>query len=111
MNRALRSRRLRALAVAGALLAASQPWPLTPLDAQASQSMAAVERLFAAPPDEARIMMRWWWFGPSTTRAEIESEIQRMKDGGIGGFEIATVYPMAPWIRNDGERPKPTPPL
>lgn len=40
-------------------------------------------------------MMPWWWFGPSITRAEIESEMLRMKEGGIGGFEIATVYPMA----------------
>ncbi len=40
-------------------------------------------------------MMRWWWFGPSVTREQIENEMRRMKEGGIGGFEIATVYPMA----------------
>ena len=57
--------------------------------------VAEVERLFARPPDDARIMMRWWWFGPSVSRAEIEAELRRMKDGGIGGFELAVVYPMA----------------
>lgn len=54
MNRAQPSRRVRALAVAGASLAAGQPGRLTSLDAQASQPMAAVERLYAARPDEAR---------------------------------------------------------
>lgn len=54
MSRALRSRRRRALAVAAVLLAASQSGPLTSLDAQGSQGIAGVERLFAAPPDEAR---------------------------------------------------------
>ncbi len=39
--------------------------------------------------------MRWWWFGPSVTTAEIEAEMRRMKEGGIGGFELAVVYPMA----------------
>jgi hypothetical protein len=54
-----------------------------------------VQRLFAKPPDDSRILMRWWWFGPSVTTAEIEAEMRRMKEGGIGGFELAVVYPMA----------------
>jgi alpha-L-rhamnosidase len=60
-----------------------------------AQSIADVSRSFARPPDEARILMRWWWFGPSVTRGEIEAELRRMKEGGIGGFELAVVYPMA----------------
>jgi hypothetical protein len=40
-------------------------------------------------------MVRWWWFGPSVTREEIEAEMRRMKEGGFGGFELAVVYPMA----------------
>jgi hypothetical protein len=40
-------------------------------------------------------MMRWWWFGPSVTREEIEGEMRVMKEGGVGGFELAVVYPMA----------------
>lgn len=51
---------------------------------------------FLAPPDDARPMMRWWWFGPSVTTAEIDREIRAMKAGGIGGFEIQPVYPLSP---------------
>ena len=40
-------------------------------------------------------MMRWWWFGPSATREELDAEMRRMKEGGIGGFEVAAVYPLA----------------
>jgi hypothetical protein len=61
----------------------------------AGGGVSALEQGFKTPPDETRIMMRWWWFGPSLTREQIESEMRRMKEGGIGGFEIATVYPMA----------------
>lgn len=58
-------------------------------------SVAEARRLFQTPPDDSRIMMRWWWFGPSVTREEVEREMRRMKEGGIGGFELAVVYPMA----------------
>ena len=50
-----------------------------------------VQRLFADPPADNRIMMRWWWFGPSATREELDAEMRRMKEGGIGGFEVAAV--------------------
>ncbi len=59
------------------------------------EKIAAVQQLFAAPPDDARVMMRWWWFGPAVTKPEIEREILAMKAGGIGGFEIQPVYPLA----------------
>jgi hypothetical protein len=39
-------------------------------------------------------MMRWWWFGPSVTRAELERELRTMKAGGIGGVEVQTTYPL-----------------
>jgi hypothetical protein len=61
----------------------------------ASQGIAAVQQHFVTPPDDARIMMRWWWFGPAVTKPELEREILAMKAGGIGGFEIQPVYPMA----------------
>jgi len=54
-----------------------------------------VQQNFVAPPDDARVMMRWWWFGPSVTKPELEREILAMKAGGIGGFEIQPVYPLA----------------
>ena len=59
-----------------------------------SPGLADLERLFRTPPDEARIMMRWWWFGPTVTRAGLEREMRLMKEGGIGGFEIQPVYPV-----------------
>ena len=40
-------------------------------------------------------MMRWWWFGPSVTHAELEREMRAMKAGGVGGVEIQPVYPLA----------------
>ncbi len=40
-------------------------------------------------------MMRWWWFGPSVTKPELEREMRAMKEGGIGGFEVQPVYPLA----------------
>jgi hypothetical protein len=39
-------------------------------------------------------MMRWWWFGPAVTEVELEREMRRMKEGGIGGFEVQPVYPV-----------------
>ena len=39
--------------------------------------------------------MRWWWFGPAVSKPEIERELAQMKAAGIGGVEIATLYPLA----------------
>ncbi len=50
---------------------------------------------FERPPGDCRPMMRWWWFGPSVTRVELERELRLMKEGGIGGFEVQPVYPLA----------------
>ncbi len=85
----------RGLVVAAALAVAWQTGSAGVSARQAGGASAALEQAFKTPPDESRIMMRWWWFGPSVTREQIENEMRRMKEGGIGGFEIATVYPMA----------------
>ncbi|HEX5000735.1 MAG TPA: glycosyl hydrolase [Terriglobia bacterium] len=53
-----------------------------------------LQRLFQNPPDDSRIMMRWWWFGPAVTEPELEREMRMMKEGGIGGFEVQPVYPL-----------------
>ena len=45
-------------------------------------SIVEVQRLFDEPPADSRIMMRWWWFGPSVTREELDAEMLRMKEGG-----------------------------
>jgi hypothetical protein len=60
-----------------------------------------LQQSFIQPPDDARIMVRWWWFGPAVTKPQIEREMNLMKQGGIGGFEVQPTYPLA----LDGERP------
>lgn len=38
-------------------------------------------------------MVRWWWFGTAVTKPEILHELQQMEADGIGGAELAFVYP------------------
>ena len=54
----------------------------------------SLKRQFSHPPDDSRIMVRWWWFGPAVTKPELEREMRAMKDAGIGGFEVQPVYPL-----------------
>src|ERR1039458_3474695 len=61
-------------------------------------SAAELRRGFEKPPDSARMMVRWWWFGPSVTKPELEREMRLMKQGGIGGFEVQPTY--APELDN-----------
>jgi hypothetical protein len=39
-------------------------------------------------------MVRWWWFGAAVEKSEILRELQQMKADGIGGAELAFVYPI-----------------
>ena len=73
----------------GALSASRRPagLPLSALD--------AARQAFDTPPDDARVMMRWWWFGPATTEAQIARDLEAMKRAGLGGAEIQPVYPLA----------------
>ena len=48
---------------------------------------------FQNPPAEAKPMVRWWWFGAAVEKPEILHELQQMKADGIGGAELAFVYP------------------
>ncbi len=50
---------------------------------------------FVEPPAGSAPMMRWWWFGPDVTDAEIDRELEAMKAAGIGGAEVAYVYPLS----------------
>ncbi len=59
-------------------------------------SLSDLRRTFADPPDEARPMMRWWWFGPDATRSDIDRDLIAMADAGIGGVEVAFEYPLSP---------------
>src|SRR2546425_8181221 len=65
-----------------------------PLVQAQTQNVNELQRSFERPPDDARIMMRWWWFGPAVTKPELEREMRIMKEGGIGGFEVQPVYPL-----------------
>ena len=56
--------------------------------AQTDENLKLLEESFANPPDASRIMMRWWWFGPSVTKPELQRELEQMKAEGIGGVEM-----------------------
>jgi alpha-L-rhamnosidase len=66
----------------------------SPLGGPAQTTSGTLWESFVKPPDDARIMMRWWWFGPAVTNGELEREVRAMKDAGLGGFEIQPVYPL-----------------
>ncbi|MES2393736.1 MAG: glycosyl hydrolase [Acidobacteriota bacterium] len=76
-----------AILSAGSAFSQQKAAPADPLE--------ALQQNFITPPADARPMMRWWWFGPAVTHEELRREILAMKAGGIGGFEIQPVYPMA----------------
>lgn len=79
--------------------------PRPELPVTLAADIGELETLFRRPPDDSRIMMRWWWFGPCASEAEIVRELEAMRAGGIGGVEVAVVYPqgidgMAEGFRN-----------
>jgi hypothetical protein len=59
-----------------------------------ADQVGQLRRSFLQPPDDARVMMRWWWFGPAVTREGIERDLRAMKAAGLGGFEVQPVYPL-----------------
>jgi hypothetical protein len=63
-----------------------------PVATRAQTDLKLLESTFQSPPDDARVMMRWWWFGPAVTKPELAREMEQMKAGGFGGFEIQPVY-------------------
>ena len=67
----------------------------------AADNIGQLQRRFDQPPDDARIMVRWWWFGTAVTKPQLEREMNFMKAGGIGGFEVQQTYP----LQLDGELP------
>jgi len=56
-------------------------------------SIATLRQNFLNPPNDSRPMVRWWWFGTAVEKPEILRELQQMKADGIGGVELAFVYP------------------
>jgi hypothetical protein len=76
------------LLAAGAVLLAAHP-------AVGQESLAELRSTFAAPPPDAKAMVRWWWFGPAVVKPEIARELDQMHAAGIGGVELAAEYPLA----------------
>lgn len=64
-------------------------------DTQSAAADQKLRQIFQSPPDDARPMVRWWWFGPAVTQPELKREIEVMKAGGFGGFEVQPTYPLA----------------
>jgi alpha-L-rhamnosidase len=56
-------------------------------------SQVDLKQQFRNPPAESRPMVRWWWFGVAVEKGELLRELQQMKADGIGGAELAFVYP------------------
>ncbi len=56
-------------------------------------SAQSLRQQFLNPPDGAKPMVRWWWFGAAVEKPEILRELQQMKADNIGGVEMAFVYP------------------
>jgi hypothetical protein len=65
------------------------------ISVQAQSELAALNTALKSPPKDSRIMMRWWWFGPAVVKTELKRELEQMKSAGVGGVEIATLYPQA----------------
>jgi hypothetical protein len=60
-----------------------------------SGTIDQLQQTFLQPPDNARPMVRWWWFGPAVTEQGITRELNSMKAGGFGGVELQSTYPLA----------------
>jgi hypothetical protein len=83
-----------ATAPAGGAMAGGAAAAFVPPAPVRSDRLADVAARLAVPPDDAKAMVRWWWFGPNVVKSQLEREMQAMKAGGFGGFEIQPVYPM-----------------
>ena len=64
-----------------------------PTPALAQTSVQSIRQNFLNPPNAAKPMVRWWWFGTAVETPEILRELQQMKADNIGGAEMAFVYP------------------
>jgi alpha-L-rhamnosidase len=74
-------------------LAGILPGALATHPLRAQTTIAQLKTQFEHPPDDSRPMMRWWWFGLAVEKPEIRRELEQMKADGIGGAELAFVYP------------------
>lgn len=77
----------------GTLLAAAVTLSAQVHEATPTPSIDALRHSFVNPPANFRPMVRWWWFGTAVEKPELLRELQQMKSDGIGGAELAFVYP------------------
>jgi hypothetical protein len=75
------------------LTAGSAPVSL-PENASPGGEPARLRDLFLNPPQSARPMTRWWWFGGAATPEEITRELSLMSESGLRGVELQPVYPL-----------------
>lgn len=67
-------------------------------------SLRSVLDGLAEPGDDARPMVRWWWFGPQVDRSGIARQLQAMRAAGLGGAEVSFVYPLTEESEEFGSR-------
>src|SRR5947209_12513140 len=65
------------------------------LGAQAEPKPARVPPPFESPPDDCKMILYYWWFGPSQTESQVSLELEAMRKAGIGGIFIFPVYPLS----------------
>lgn len=63
-----------------------------------------INALLTTPPEDARGMTRWWWYGCCVDKKEIARELDFMKEAGLGGVELQILYPVTPDDEKKGLR-------
>jgi hypothetical protein len=66
--------------------------------AEGLPTAAQLQRDFANPPMEYRSRTRYWWFGGAVTRQELARELKGMKEQGLAGVEIQSLYDALPAV-------------
>jgi hypothetical protein len=66
--------------------------------AEGLPTAAQLQHDFANPPMEYRPRTRYWWFGGAVTRQELARELKGMKEQGLAGVEIQSLYDALPAV-------------
>jgi hypothetical protein len=88
---------LAALVAAGVFAAASSgavhpTQPPGPAPAVADQDRRVDAGEWPALTREAKPWSRWWWHGSAVEPASLTSQLEALRDAGIGGVEITPIY-------------------
>ena len=92
-SRRLSRRQFLSRVGAGSLLVAGAG-PARAAAMEVTPELLALRRTLTDPPQAARPLTRWWWFGGAVTPEEITRELTFMKEAGLRGAEIQPVYPV-----------------